>query len=220
MKIDIARKIGTVSRTVTNLEHEGRPAHAVIATRTYDTTIDDVWDALTNPDRIPRWFLPVTGELRLGGRFQLQGNAGGEIQRCEPPRHLAITWEFGGDVSWVSIELKDEGVERTCLTLEHLAHESDHWRKFGPGATGVGWDLAIAAGLDGHLASGEAVDPKEAEAWTMSDEGKEFIARSSDAWCQAAMAAGAAEPDAKAAAARTTSFYTGADEPDASTDAN
>ena len=58
--------------------------HTVILARTYDTTIDDLWDACTNPDRIPRWFLPISGDLRLNGRYQLEGNAGGTIERCEP----------------------------------------------------------------------------------------------------------------------------------------
>ena len=44
-----------------------------------------MWDACTDPERIGRWFLPVSGDLRLGGRYQLEGNAGGEILRCEPP---------------------------------------------------------------------------------------------------------------------------------------
>ena len=56
--------------------------------------------------------MPVSGDLRLGGRFQLQGNAGGGITRCAPPRHLAVTWEFGGQVSWVDVRLFEEGVQR------------------------------------------------------------------------------------------------------------
>ena len=47
-----------------------------------------LWDACTNAERIPRWFLPVSGDLRLGGRYQLEGNAGGTIERCDPPRSL------------------------------------------------------------------------------------------------------------------------------------
>jgi uncharacterized protein YndB with AHSA1/START domain len=46
------------------------------------------------PSGIPRWFLPIAGDLRLGGRFQLEGNAGGEITECRPPRRLAVTWEL------------------------------------------------------------------------------------------------------------------------------
>ena len=95
LQIDIARHLGAVARTVGTRERDGRPARVVVAARSYDATPDDVWEAITSAERIPRWFLPVTGELRLGGRYQLQGNAGGEITRCEPPRHLAITWEYG-----------------------------------------------------------------------------------------------------------------------------
>src|SRR3984893_19112152 len=108
MKMDVARQIGAVVREVGSREHEGRPARVVVATRTYDSDVEDVWDALTNAERIPRWFLPVTGDLRLGGRYQFKGNAGGEITRCEPPRLLAVTWEFGGSVSWLTVQLADD----------------------------------------------------------------------------------------------------------------
>lgn len=75
MKSDVASYVGAVIREVDSREHEGRLARVVVATRTYDTTIEDVWDALTNAERIPRWFLPISGDLRLSGSYQLQGNA-------------------------------------------------------------------------------------------------------------------------------------------------
>jgi len=102
MTQDIAGLIGAVTREVTGREHDGRPARVVRASRTYDTTMDDVWDAITNAERIPRWFLPVSGDLRLGGRYQLRGNASGEITGCNPPRYLSLTWEFGGEVSFLA----------------------------------------------------------------------------------------------------------------------
>ncbi len=44
------------------------------------------------------------------------------------------------------------------IHLEHIAHvEGDLWDRFGPGAVGVGWDLALM-GLARYLASGTAVD--------------------------------------------------------------
>ena len=73
-----------------------RPARASRSSlrRTYDAPIDDVWDALTTPERIGRWFLPISGDYRLGGRYQFEGNAGGEILACERPnrlqRHLGL----------------------------------------------------------------------------------------------------------------------------------
>ena len=92
------------------------------------------------------------------GRPRFHGNAGGEITRCEPPRLLSVTWEFGGGVSWLTVTLADDPAGGTQLELEHLAPlESDHSDRFGPGAVGVGWDLALV-GLARHLASGAAVD--------------------------------------------------------------
>lgn len=44
--------------------------------------IEDLWDEVTNPDRIPHWFMPVSGDLEPGGRHQLEGNAGGVIEIC------------------------------------------------------------------------------------------------------------------------------------------
>ena len=90
--IDVDQVVGAVTRKVSSREHEGKLARVVVATRTYDTSADDLWDALTSAERLPRWFLPVSGDLRLGGRYQLEGNAGGTITRCEPPRSLALTW--------------------------------------------------------------------------------------------------------------------------------
>jgi uncharacterized protein YndB with AHSA1/START domain len=212
MEFDVIRTIGAVTRAVSNRERDGRPARAVVASRDYDTTPDDVWDAITNPARIPRWFLPVSGDLRLGGRYQLQGNAGGEITRCEPPRHLALTWEFGGEVSWVTVELT-ENAGRTHLELEHIAHVDDaRWAQYGPGAVGVGWDMTLM-GLDRHLASGAANDPQAFMAWCGSDEGKNFIHRSSDDWRRASVASGADEKWAIDAALRTTAAYTGQPDP-------
>jgi uncharacterized protein YndB with AHSA1/START domain len=216
MKIDVAGYIGAVVREVKQCEHDGRPARAVVATRAYDTNIEDLWDALTNAERIPRWFLPVTGDLRLGGKYQFKGNAGGTITRCEPPRVVAVTWEFGGMTSWLTVSLTEERKRRTRLELEHVAQVDDGmWDQFGPGAVGVGWDLALV-GLGLHVAGGGAtVDHAEAEAWATSPEGKDFATRSSEDWCRASIAFGTDKAAATEAAKRTTAFYTGAGEPSA-----
>ena len=210
MELDIQRHVGAVTRGVESRTHEGRPANVVIAARTYDTTVEDLWDALTTKERIPRWFTPISGELRLGGRFQLEGNAGGTITRCEPPRVVGMTWEYGGQMSWVEVRLEPTKDGRAHLELQHIAHMPDKsWDEFGPGAGGVGWDMALA-GLAIHLETRVAVDPHEAMQWLGSENGKEFVRQSSDDWCRAAIAAGTDEAVAKAAAARTTAAYTGA----------
>lgn len=68
-----------------------------------------LWEATTTPERLARWFLPVEGDLKLGGRYQLEGNAGGTITRCDPPEALDMTWEFGGGTSWVNLRLAPDG---------------------------------------------------------------------------------------------------------------
>jgi uncharacterized protein YndB with AHSA1/START domain len=208
MHIDIQGHLGAVTRGVETREHQGQPVRVIIAARTYDTTVEDLWDAITTAERIPRWFLPVSGDLRPGGRFQLQGNAGGEILRCEPPRHLTVTWEWAGNVSWLEVRLAAEPGGGARLVLEHMAPEDDHWRQFGAGAGGVGWDMALM-GLGEHLTGKAAVDPASAGAWMVSDEGRAFMRGSSDSWREASIASGIPPEVARAAAARTLAAYTG-----------
>jgi len=210
MQIDVPSFIGAVVRRVEGRERDGQPVRAVIAERAYDTDVEDLWDALTSAERIPRWFLPVSGDLKLGGRYQLQGNAGGTITECEPPRRLGVTWEFGGGTTWVNVTLAAQGAG-TRLELEHIAPAGDvdpFWDQYGPGAVGVGWDLTLV-GLARHIATGAANDPAEFAAWSASDEGKAFAAQSSDGWRLASIGYGTDEAAAEAAAAETTKFYTG-----------
>jgi uncharacterized protein YndB with AHSA1/START domain len=209
--IDVVHQINSVQRRVGSRMLDAGEARTVIVGRTYDAPIEDLWDACTNAQRIPRWFLPISGELRVGGRYQLEGNAGGTIERCDPPRSLAATWEFGGEVTWIELRLSPEANGGTRFELEHIAHVDDErWAQFGPGAVGVGWDLTLS-GLARHLAYGASADPVEAAAWSVSEEGRRFMTLSSQAWCDASIAAGTDSADARAAAARTTAAYTGID---------
>jgi len=207
MGFDVESHLGAVERSVSSMERDGRPARAVTLARSYDTTLDDLWDAVTNRERLPRWFLPISGELELGGRYQLEGNASGVITACERPSHLALTWEFGGDVSWVELHLSDDGAGSARLTLTHTAHLSEHWGEYGPGAVGVGWELGVMA-LAIHVA--RPTEPKLDEAaFSASPDGKRFVTGSSEGWGQAAIASGTDANAALAAARRTTAFYTG-----------
>lgn len=212
MQFDVARVLGLVTRSVRNFEKDGRPASAVTLSRLYDTSVDDLWDAVTSKERIPRWFLPVEGDLRLGGRYQLKGNAGGIITACTPPRHFAATWEFGGGTSWIDVTLAAEG-GKARMTLEHTAVIEDHWNQFGPGAVGIGWDLAVA-GLEQYLASGAPVDHATAEAWMVSPNGKEFMSGSGESWRAAHVASGVDAASAKERSDRTIAFYRGELPPD------
>lgn len=207
MDFDVEGNLGAITRTVSSLERDGQPARAVTLSRGYGTTVDDLWDAVTSRKRIPRWFLPVNGDLELGGRYQLEGNAGGVVTACERPSRFALTWEFGGDVSWVDVRVSGDGAGRARLTLTHTAHLSPHWDEYGPGATGVGWEMGLL-GLALHLADPTAPKPDE-EAFAASRDGRAFIAGSSDGWGEAAVAAGEDPDAARAAAGRIKAFYTG-----------
>jgi uncharacterized protein YndB with AHSA1/START domain len=209
--IDVVEQINAATRQVGGRTVEAGEARTVTISRMYDAALDDLWDACTNAERIPRWFLPVSGELRLGGRFQLQGNAAGTIERCDPPRSFAATWEYGGGVSRIEVGLSPQAEHRTRFELQHitLVEDGGHWAQFGPGAAGVGWDLGLM-GLDTHLATGESVDSIIVAAWVGSEEGKAFMSLSGERWRDAAIASGADPAEARAAAERTTAAYTGA----------
>ena len=207
MAFDVEHHLGAMERSVSLSDRDGRPAGGVTLSRSYPTTVADLWDAVTNGDRIPRWFAPVSGELRLGGRYQVVGNAGGEITACEAHSNYGLTWEFGGVVSWVEVRVTDEESAGARLTLTHTAHLSEHWDTFGPGAVGVGWEMGFL-GLALYLAEPDWPKPDDLE-FATSPDGKAFIAGSSEGWGRASAAAGT-DPEAAAAAARqTTAFYTG-----------
>jgi uncharacterized protein YndB with AHSA1/START domain len=206
--IDVVHQINAVTRRVGSRTLEAGAARTVVLSQTYDTDVDDLWDACTNPERIPRWFLPITGELRLGGRYQLEGNAGGTIERCDPPHGFDATWEFGGGVTWIEVRLTPEPGGRARFQLEHIAVVDERWGEFGPGAVGIGWDLSLI-GLSLHLASGGAqVDPTEVMSWAASAEGVAFMTASNDGWCAADVAAGEDPDVARGAADRTIAAYT------------
>jgi uncharacterized protein YndB with AHSA1/START domain len=208
--IDVVQQINAVQRRVGSRTLEAGEARTVTISQSYDAGVDELWDACSNIDRIPRWFLPISGELRVGGHYQLEGNAEGTIERCDPPHSFAATWEYGDSITWIEVRLSPEPDGRTRLELEHIAHVDDHWAEFGPGVVGVGWDLTLM-GLFLHLASRHAVDASEVAAWSSSDDGKRFMTLSSESWCEAHIASGEPAADARTAAARTTAAYTDAE---------
>ncbi|MFE0628547.1 SRPBCC domain-containing protein [Streptomyces sp. NPDC058864] len=206
--MNIVDEINAIHRATGNRDVSGEEARTVLLRRTYDAIVEDVWDACTTAERIGRWFLPVTGDLRLGGQYQLQGNAGGEVLRCEPPKLLRVSWVMGGapGFSEVEVRLTAQDEERTVLELEHVAVvPPGMWDQFGPGAVGVGWDLGLL-GLGRYLA-GDAIGPEKAGEWQFSDEAREFMTLSSRAWGAAYAASGAPEDTAAAAVTATTGFY-------------
>jgi uncharacterized protein YndB with AHSA1/START domain len=213
MTDNTSAEVASVDREVRTGSRDGASTKMAVARRTYAADRSDLWDALTNPERIPRWFLPVEGDLRVGGRYQLIGNAGGVVERCDAPHSFAATWEMGDMVSWIDVTLTPA---ENGTTLE-LVHESfvdpEMWGQFGPSAVGIGWDLGLM-GLGIHLASGEAVDPDVAANFLTWPEGAEFARLSAARWADAAVADGDEPGQAREAAERTVAAYTAVPDPD------
>ncbi len=178
----------------------------------FTTDIEDLWAAITDPKRLVRWFLPLSGELRVGGRYRLKGNAEGMILACNPPTTLDLTWEFAGNISWVQIRLHKEKAA-AGLELRHLIPKDEasekHWKQFGPGATGIGWDLGYFA-LALYLKSQDGeLDQKNVETWLITEPGKTFVSECAMAWFHAHTNAGASQDDALKMAQQCIQFYTG-----------
>ena len=193
--IDIINQIEAIDRDVSRREGADGEEVAVLIRRSYDAPNTDVWDALTDPERVKRWFYPVSGDLRAGGTFQLEGNAGGDIVRCEPPRLLRVT--FGGPTSLVELRLSSEGEDRTVLELEHTVPIAMAMNGAGSLYTGPGWDGAFVS-LDLYLHGVVADDPVAA---ANSPEALELSRQSVHAWISVVEASGTATADEIAAAA-------------------
>jgi uncharacterized protein YndB with AHSA1/START domain len=207
---DVLDELAAVHRVMGKGSVPAGEAYTVELRRRYEAEIADVWDAITNPYRLRRWLKPVTGNLQLGGKYELEGGEHGEILRCEPPRLLKVSWLFGPDAdAWpgtseVEVRLAPGPTGDTEFELIHAAVIGEpSFPIYGPGAGGVGWDLALIA-LGRFLAGGEIADHEEFE---QSPEGREFSRRSAAAWGRAHLAAGGEPEQVAAAVEATTTFY-------------
>ncbi|GIF63517.1 activator of HSP90 ATPase [Asanoa ishikariensis] len=192
--IDIANHLKAIHREVGVGPAEGGGEEvSVVLRRTYAAPVEDVWDALTDPDRIKRWFYPLTGDLREGGTFQLEGNAGGEIRHCEAPHRLTVT--FGGPTSVVHLRLSPGTADDTELELTHTVPIEMAGSGAGALFVGPGWDGALL-GLALFFAGEINGDPI---AYANSPEVREFSRGSVDAWEAVVAASGTATADETAA---------------------
>lgn len=100
-------------------------ARVAVMTRTYAAPIEDVWDACTNPERLARWYVPVTGEFRVGGRIEQAMMGSGEITGCEPPHHLTLSLGNGG-CDEIELRLTPAASDATHLELQHATTIGQH----------------------------------------------------------------------------------------------
>lgn len=138
---DLLDELAAVQRVMGKGSVAAGEAYTVELRRRYDAESEDVWDAITNPERSRRWLKPVAGDLRLGGTFELDGGEHGEILQCEPPRLLKVSWLYGPDAdAWpgtseVQVRLVPGPAGDTELELIHAAVVGEpSFPIYGPGA--------------------------------------------------------------------------------------
>jgi uncharacterized protein YndB with AHSA1/START domain len=105
----------------------------------YDTDIDDLWDACTDPKRLARWIAEVSGDLRLGGTihatFTSTWTGPGRVDICDRPHHLLLTMEPGTeDEAQIEAWLQTDGnkarlvIEERGLPLAQLHFHGAGWQ--------------------------------------------------------------------------------------------
>jgi uncharacterized protein YndB with AHSA1/START domain len=124
----------------------------------FDTNIDDLWSALTDPRRLARWIGEVEGDLRLGGEFQARffssGWEGtGRVEACEPPRRLLLLTEQPGQSGEhvIEVTLTADG-DHTILVWEERGMPLEYLAAYGSGIQVHVEDLAA------HIAGRERGD--------------------------------------------------------------
>ncbi len=101
----------------------------------YATGIDDLWSAVTQPERLRRWMAEYVGEFALGGQWQALTGSGevwcfGTVTECDPPRRLVTTWTHHGEPETI-VEVILESVDGG--TLLRLSHGDVPTTEYGPG---------------------------------------------------------------------------------------
>jgi len=124
----------------------------------FDTDIDDLWSALTDPHRLARWLGEFEGDLRLGGEFSARFFASGwegtgRVEACEPPQRLLVTTKHRDQTDEHAIEatLAADG-DQTILVLEERGMPLDQLAAYGAGIQVHVEDLAA------HVAGRERCD--------------------------------------------------------------
>jgi uncharacterized protein YndB with AHSA1/START domain len=107
----------------------------------------EVWDALTDPERLARWLAPGSIDSHTAGAVRLDFGEGGlvtgRVLRSEPPSLLEFEWRFAGETeSVVRFELAPAG-EGTRLVLDHRALAQEHAAGYS-----AGWDAYLASLAD------------------------------------------------------------------------
>lgn len=137
---ELTEVLGRIERSVDGV--------AVVFDRHYATSRDDLWQACTDPERLVRWFAPVSGELRPGGDFTIHFGDGDtplcRVVSCDSPERLVWEWPTGDVATLVTAEIAADG-DGSRLLLRHV--------RLTPGQVAgyaAGWDTYVRS-LDAHV---------------------------------------------------------------------
>lgn len=105
----------------------------------FDTDIDDLWSAVTDPARLARWYGEIKGDLRVGGEYRAHVLASGwegtgRINVCEPPRRLLVVSQDPDEPNEgvTEVTLTPDG-DHTILVFEHRGVPPDLLYAYGAG---------------------------------------------------------------------------------------
>jgi uncharacterized protein YndB with AHSA1/START domain len=117
--------------------------HVLVQTRQFRAPIEDVWAAVTEPERLARWIGTWTGDPAEGSvRFAMtfEGQEEGDtmtIRVCEPPRRLHLTSQVGEEQWLLELDLTEsDGVTTLRFTQPGIAPDQ-------VGEIGPGWDYYL-----------------------------------------------------------------------------
>lgn len=118
----------------------------------FDAGVDEVWSALTETERLVRWYGEVRGTLRVHGAFQASVHASGwegtgRVEECEPPSRFVIVSKAPDEPNEDTIEvtLTREG-DQTLLIVEQRGLPLDLLWAYGAGLQIHVEDLAAYIG--------------------------------------------------------------------------
>jgi uncharacterized protein YndB with AHSA1/START domain len=123
----------------------------------FDTDIDDLWSALTDPSRLARWLGEVEGDFRLGGEIRARFFDGwegtGRVEACQPPHRVLVVTKHHDQTDEQVIEamLTADG-DQTILVWEERGMPLNLIAPYGAGIQVHVEDLAA------HIAGRERGD--------------------------------------------------------------
>ena len=137
----------------------GRHSASSVSRTGYDTDVDDLWSALTDPQRLARWLGEVDGDLRQGGEFRAHFFASGwegtgRVEVCEPPHRLLVATRSPDQPDGVIEATLAADGDHTVLVIEDRGVPLDQIAAYGAG------DQVHVEDLASYLAGGERCDAR------------------------------------------------------------